>query len=77
MPNVIKKFLQLKYAKFVVALFQFLNLSFDVGFMMGIRNNWNCISGGGEEYGVKLRCLFHLDSSTYFEAGGFFKDNST
>lgn len=77
MPTIIKKFYLLKYDKFVVALFQFLNLNFDVGLMMGIRNSWNCISSGGEEYSVKLCCLFHLDSFTYFEAGGFFKDNST
>lgn len=77
MQNVTKKFLVLKYARFVVTLFQFLNLDFDVGFMMGIRNNWNCISSGREEHSVKRHCLFHLDSLTHFEASGFFKDNST
>lgn len=49
MPDVNKKFHLLKCAEFVVVLFQFLNLNFAVGFMMGIRNNLNCVSSAGKD----------------------------
>lgn len=66
----------LKYAAIIVTLFQFLNLNFAVGFMMGIGNSCNCISRRGRIQ-CQLLCLFLLDSWTHFGAGGFLKDNST
>lgn len=58
MPNAIKKFHLLKYAKFVVVLFQFLNLDFAVGLMMGIRNNLNCISSEGKD--TVSNCVYSI-----------------